>query len=493
MEFSQHKRVTSYMIILSMVFAIFFCSGIFSPKVFATVTPAESIQDMPLNSAGTVKANWDQDSQTLKITGTGKIDKDNDHWWALPKKIHGWESPNEVWSDDEHNKPFTLDMTDRGIILPDDSSMLFQNFPGEIKMNPDLDTSNVTNMELMFSGASKANVDVSKWNISNVTKLNAMFADATSMNPDVSKWNVGKVKEIYKAFLNSGVKNLDLSAWNLSENCDTEDLLTGIPLLTRAKVKNFEGYVGKCTSTHPNENGFAAPFYVLICDNYFNITKVLNDDVERIENGVVERGLAITPDTEMPLERGNYIITTKKPIRITFESHEGSAVAPLILENGDRIKEPTPAPTRSEYKFLGWFKGEDGNDRWNFQNIPTEDMTLHAHWEKIDAGQDPHVNPEPQPGQDPQVNPEPQLGQDPQVNPEPKPGQDPQVNPEPQPGQNPQENQEQPSQDPKQKPAQEPSKNMPATGDTENLYEVAISALAMGMILLYVSRKRRTN
>ena len=79
----------------------------------------------------------------------------------------------------------------------------FERFQGEIKINKDIGTSNVTSMKSMFYNTTKANPDVSKWNTSNVTSMKSMFFGATKANPDVSKWNTSKVTDMYSMFYNA--------------------------------------------------------------------------------------------------------------------------------------------------------------------------------------------------------------------------------------------------------------------------------------------------
>ena len=76
----------------------------------------------------------------------------------------------------------------------------FCNFKGEIKINNEIDTSNVTNMGFMFAGATNANPDVSKWDTSNVTDMSGMFAVTTNANPDVSKWDTSNVTNMRSMF-----------------------------------------------------------------------------------------------------------------------------------------------------------------------------------------------------------------------------------------------------------------------------------------------------
>lgn len=71
-------------------------------------------------------------------------------------------------------------------------------------------------MDDIFSGASKADPDVSKRDTSEATDMGVMFAGAGSANPDVSKRDVSKVTDVAGMFRESGIKKLDLGKWKLN-------------------------------------------------------------------------------------------------------------------------------------------------------------------------------------------------------------------------------------------------------------------------------------
>jgi surface protein len=54
-------------------------------------------------------------------------------------------------------------------------------------------TSNVTNMNSMFSFASVFNQPLNSWNTSNVTDMSFMFSNASEFNQDISTWVVSSV------------------------------------------------------------------------------------------------------------------------------------------------------------------------------------------------------------------------------------------------------------------------------------------------------------
>ena len=58
------------------------------------------------------------------------------------------------------------------------------------------DTSQVTNMEYMFSDAAAFNQDISSWNTSQVTNMSDMFYNAEAFNQDIGSWNTAQVTDM---------------------------------------------------------------------------------------------------------------------------------------------------------------------------------------------------------------------------------------------------------------------------------------------------------
>ena len=148
-----------------------------SSKVFAEGVDIPNFTHLLNNGGGEVKATWDKGKQTLTITGNGKIDLNK--WVELAKKfsVNNYkDNINTAWNT---NSNFTLNISDKTVKFPDVTLYMkdglshgfFERFQGEIKINREMDTSNVTNMKLMFFRTTKANPDVSKWNTSNVTDM----------------------------------------------------------------------------------------------------------------------------------------------------------------------------------------------------------------------------------------------------------------------------------------------------------------------------------
>lgn len=149
----------------------------------------------PLNADGTVNLYVDKEFEHFIVAGNGKMDPRPEFGVKIDEFFYGLsESEKDALKtrmDDIYENGFVLEIKS-GVQFPDDSKDLFTYmiyYIKEIKFPKDLDTSNVTDMSLMFFGQKKLKTpDVSNWNTSNVTNMSEMFNRAEIANPDVSKW-----------------------------------------------------------------------------------------------------------------------------------------------------------------------------------------------------------------------------------------------------------------------------------------------------------------
>ena len=154
------------------------------------------------------KAVWNKDAQTLNINGKGEngiVDK------AKWKKLKETLSLREDVASDVR-----ITFTD-GASFPDDASSFFENVKGEIRFQSTipLDTSNVVNMRAMFAGT-KFNQDISSWNTSKVTDMSHMFSGATAFNQPLNNWDVSNVVNMRAMFRVAYNFNQPLNNWNVS-------------------------------------------------------------------------------------------------------------------------------------------------------------------------------------------------------------------------------------------------------------------------------------
>ncbi|KAF3980793.1 MAG: BspA family leucine-rich repeat surface protein, partial [Methylococcales symbiont of Iophon sp. n. MRB-2018] len=84
----------------------------------------------------------------------------------------------------------------------------------------------VTNMSLMFSGASVFNQDIGSWNVANVSNMGNLFFGATAFNQDIGSWNVAGVMDMSSMFNNATVFNQDIGSWNVARVMDISSMFS---------------------------------------------------------------------------------------------------------------------------------------------------------------------------------------------------------------------------------------------------------------------------
>ena len=95
----------------------------------------------------------------------------------------------------------------------------------------DIDTSEITDMSLLFNGWKKFNGDISEWDVSNVKDMQWMFRDSkfTGKNGDISRWDVSNVENISCMFFASKF-NGDISKWDVSNVKTMNNVFAVCPL-----------------------------------------------------------------------------------------------------------------------------------------------------------------------------------------------------------------------------------------------------------------------
>ena len=75
------------------------------------------------------------------------------------------------------------------------------------------------------------------------------------------------------------------------------------------------------------------------------------------------------------------------PVKVSFVSNGGSAVADRIIAKGKTVTAPED-PEKKNYYFDGWFKDASLNERFDFNETIDHDLTLYARWMNIVYGID---------------------------------------------------------------------------------------------------------
>ncbi|MBC3846152.1 BspA family leucine-rich repeat surface protein, partial [Winogradskyella echinorum] len=78
------------------------------------------------------------------------------------------------------------------------------------------DTSTITDMSLMFSGANTFNKDIGIWDTSNVMDMHNLFQQAWSFNQNINSWNTAMVTDMGAMFSEASDFNQPLNNWDTS-------------------------------------------------------------------------------------------------------------------------------------------------------------------------------------------------------------------------------------------------------------------------------------
>ena len=106
---------------------------------------------------------------------------------------------------------------------------------GSENSNWNWDTSSVTNMDRMFSGAFSFNQTIDGWDISNVTSMASMFTRASSFNQPLNNWDTSSVEwfGMSEMFSQAASFNQDLSSWDTSSVVSMLDMFNGATLFNQ--------------------------------------------------------------------------------------------------------------------------------------------------------------------------------------------------------------------------------------------------------------------
>lgn len=159
--------------------------------------------------------------------------------------------------------PLFFDNVPEDFPCPSSMEGAFRNYGGVFVKR--LDVSNVTTMKDMFIYASGLiNIDgIENWNTSNVTNMNAMFSGCNNLIFDKTfNWDTSKVTDMYSMFANcKKLTELDMTNWDTSKVTDMSSIFSSCDNLTSigalrcdslsmASYQSFFGYPGPLKLTH---------------------------------------------------------------------------------------------------------------------------------------------------------------------------------------------------------------------------------------------------
>jgi len=104
------------------------------------------------------------------------------------------------------------------------------------------DTSNVTDMSGVFTNASQlTSLDLSGWDTSNVTDMQSMFSITRSLtNLNISGWDTSNVTNMRSMFRFTNLESLNLSSWDTSNVTSMDFMFANTPRLTSLDISGFD-------------------------------------------------------------------------------------------------------------------------------------------------------------------------------------------------------------------------------------------------------------
>ena len=235
------KNLKKYLFVLLGVFL----SGVMVPSTLFAEAVSVPSQTFDL---GAVQGVWDQTAQTLTVQGNGKIDRNK--WFQMRNTL-------KLTVDSISKIEFTS-----GVQFSDDASRFFEGVQTEKIVFPNgMNTSNVTNMENMFAGASKLKEgNFSDWDTSKVKTMRNMFYRTSALEspvhfrdtsnvedmgymfwsskvPSVNIGDAGKVKDMGYMFENSWIKKVEIR-----NTSSVTSMLNMFAAATELKEGNFSDW-----------------------------------------------------------------------------------------------------------------------------------------------------------------------------------------------------------------------------------------------------------
>ena len=147
----------------------------------------------------------------------------------------------------------------------------------------DLDTSNINNMDSMFSQCTVlTDVNVADWNTSKVTNMDWMFLWCKSLsNLDVSRWNTSNVTRANRMFDGCFMlSNIDVSRWNTSKMNDVSGMFNGCRSLTSLDLSGWD--TSSISKVWDSNNGGTGLF--MNCENLVDLKLPKNFITSKVTN-----------------------------------------------------------------------------------------------------------------------------------------------------------------------------------------------------------------
>ncbi|EHC6581541.1 BspA family leucine-rich repeat surface protein, partial [Listeria monocytogenes] len=153
------------------------------------------------------------------------------------------------------------------------SGSCYQLFYSSVAASLDLsnfDTSQVTNMALMFNNSAATSLDVSSFDTSQVVNMTGMFYGSAATSLDVSNFDTSQVRIMSSMFNNSAATSLDVSNFDTSNVTTMHSMFAG-SVATSLDVSNFD-----TSNVTTMQNMFAGSVVTSLDVSSFDTSQVTN-------------------------------------------------------------------------------------------------------------------------------------------------------------------------------------------------------------------------
>lgn len=242
------------------------------------------------------------------------------------------------------------------------------------------------------------------------------------------KWYSDKNLSVEFSFDTAITGNITLYAgWNLAKYTVTFDTNGGKPI--ESKSVEYNSCATEPSAPEKENNVFMGWYTDSACTSEYDFSKAVTGDItlyakwaakdttwtvtfetnggKAIESKNVEKGKTVTKPAD-PIKEGYkflgwYVdeeLTTEfdftstvednitlwakwlSAITVKFEKNDGTEVTEETIEKGTKLSKPAD-PTRTGYKFKGWYTDSQFSTAYDFSSILNDNITLYAKWVQL--------------------------------------------------------------------------------------------------------------
>jgi surface protein len=189
----------------------------------------------------------------------------------------------------------------------------------------DLDTSSVTDMQSMFSGASAFNQPLDTWDVSGVTNMGSMFSNADAFNQPLNSWVVSSVTDMSSMFARADVFNQDISSWDVSSVTDMTLMFSLATAFNQplnswnvSSVTDMGGMFGQATDFNQDISAWVVSS-VTDMGSMFNTATAFNQDISGwVVSSVTDMGLMFSSATAFDQDISGWNVSSVTNMRSMF-------------------------------------------------------------------------------------------------------------------------------------------------------------------------------